>query len=214
MYLRNVILAALVIATVAFAQTSNPVAVTDAPFQVRYAANLGHGESYIDIANDGANGASLNGSGVGAATGNICANLYVFDPNEEMISCCSCLITPDSTIELGVRNDFLANTATGATPGSVTIKLVATLAGTGGSGSSCTQSAANLTTETIPAAGVTAWGTTLHAQGPAYATTETRFTPSTLGSAEEASLANRCTFIYGTLSGAGVCRACRILITN
>jgi hypothetical protein len=212
MYLRNVISAALVIATVAFAQTTNPAVVTDAPYQVRYAANLGHGESYIDITNDGANGASLFGSGFGAATGNICANVYAFDPNEEMISCCSCLITPDSTASLGVNADMLTptGTLTGVIPTSVTIKLVATLAGTGGSGSSCTQSAATLTTLTIPTSGMAAWGTTLHlAAGAAgYATTETPFTPATLGAAEEASLANRCTFFYGTGSGSGICSSC------
>ena len=61
MYLRNVILAALAAATVALAQTGpvTTLAATDAPFQVRYAANLQFGESYIDVTNDGASGCSL-----------------------------------------------------------------------------------------------------------------------------------------------------------
>ncbi len=62
MYLRNVVLAALVPAIAAFAQ--NPI-TADSPFQVGYAANLNIGESYIDITNTGANGAALLGPGFG-----------------------------------------------------------------------------------------------------------------------------------------------------
>jgi hypothetical protein len=98
MHLRNVILAAIALSTAAFAQ---PNATLDTPFQVRYAANLNIGESYIDITNTGANGAPLLGPGFGGASGNICANVYAFDPGEELISCCSCLITPDQTVNLG-----------------------------------------------------------------------------------------------------------------
>src|SRR5580658_1193077 len=149
MYLRNVILAALVLAVAAFAQ--NPV-TADSPFQVRYAANLNIGESYINIINTGANGAPLLGPGFGAAAGNICVNVYAFDPGEELISCCSCLVTPDQTVSLGVHRDLTVKTLTGVVPTSVTIKLLATPAGTGGSGTSCTSSAATVgaTTTGVP----------------------------------------------------------------
>src|ERR1035438_8049632 len=102
MYLRNVILAALVLTIAAFAQ--NPI-TADAPFQVRYAANLNIGESYIDITNTGANGCAVLGPGFGGASGNICVNAYFFDPGEELISCCSCLVTCDQTVNLGVNTD-------------------------------------------------------------------------------------------------------------
>jgi len=212
MHLRNVILAALVLATVVFAQgPATPLAATDAPFQVRYAANLQFGESYIDISNDGANGAPLLGPGLGGAVGNICVNVYGFDPAEEMISCCSCLVTPDQTKNLGVNRDITSNTATGVVPTSVTIKLLATLAGTGGSGTSCTNSAAGVVSATI-VGGLAAWGTTLHATPVAgtYATTETAFTPATLSASELASLGNRCSNIIGNLSGFGICASCRV----
>src|ERR1039457_2773733 len=183
MYLRNVILAALAAATVALAQTGpvTTLAATDAPFQVRYAANLQFGESYIDVVNDGANGCSLLGPGLGGAVGNICENFYAFDPNEEMISCCSCLVTCDQVRNLGVNRDITSNTATGVIPSSVTVKLLSTLAGTGGSGTSCTNAASSVNTATI-VQGMAAWGTTLHAltvaeDGTTYATTETPFTP-------------------------------------
>jgi hypothetical protein len=186
------------------------LAVTDAPFQVRYAANLQFGESYINVVNTGANGAPLLGPGLGGAVGNICVNVYAFDPNEEMISCCSCLVTPDQVRNLGVNRDINSNTATGVTPTSVTVKLLATLAGAGGAGTSCTNAAASVNTATI-VAGLAAWGTTLHATPTAgtFATTETAFTPSTLSAGELAHLANTCSNIIGNLSGFGICASCR-----
>ncbi len=63
MYLRNVILVAIVLAMASFAQPtvgtgptlvgglSAVPATLDGPFLVRYAANLAAGESYIDIVN-------------------------------------------------------------------------------------------------------------------------------------------------------------------
>jgi len=211
MYLRNVILVALALAAVAFAQgPATVLAVTDAPFQVRYASNLQYGDSYINISNDGANGAPLLGPGLGGAVGNICVNVYAFDPTEEMVSCCSCNITPDQTKSLSVQRDILANTATGVVPTSLTIKLLATLAGTGGSSTSCTNAAASVNTGTI-VDGMAAWGTTLHATPVAgsYATTETAFTPATLSAGELAHLANTCSNIIGNLSGFGICASCR-----
>jgi hypothetical protein len=209
MYLRNVILVALVLAMAAFAQ--NPI-TADSPFQVRYATNFSAGESYIDIGNTGANGAALNGPGFGVQTGNICVNVYALDPGEELVACCSCLITPDQMVHLGVNADLLVNTANGLKPTSVMVKLVETLAGTATTGTSCTQSAASAGGTAFPlaTAGMVAFGTTLHAGSTAgsFVTTETPFTPATLSSAELASLTGRCAAILGDLSGAGICNSC------
>src|SRR5664279_81159 len=103
MHFRIVILAALVCTMVAFAQ--NPI-TADSPFQVRYAANPAGGESYINIVNTGANGAPLLGPGFGGAAGNTCVNVYAFSPDEQLISCCSCLITPNGVVNLGVNRDL------------------------------------------------------------------------------------------------------------
>ena len=211
MYLRNVILVALALAMAAFAQgPATTLAATDVPFQVRYASNLTAGDSYINVTNDGANGAPLLGPGLGGAVGNICVNVYAFDQTEEMVSCCSCNVTPDQTKSLSVAADILSNTATGVRPGSLTIKLLSTLAGTGGSSSSCANSAASVNTATI-VAGMAAWGTTLHATPVpgTFATTETAFTPATLSAGELAHLANTCSNIIGNLSGFGICSSCR-----
>ena len=180
------------------------------PFQVSYAANLNIGESYLGIANTGTNGASLQGPGFGAPSGNICVNVYAFDPAEELISCCSCLITPDQTVNLGVTRDLTAKTLTGVVPTSVTVKLLATLAGPGGTGSTCTNTAATATLATI-ANGMAAWGTTLHPTPTtgSYATTERAFTGATLSAGELASITGRCAAVIGNGSGFGVCSSCK-----
>jgi hypothetical protein len=182
-------------------------ALADGPFLVHYSANLNIGESYIDIINTGASGASPQGPGFGAQVGDICANVYAFDSSEELISCCSCLITPDQTVDLGVVANLTAKTLTGVVPTSVTVKVLSTLAAGAGS-SSCTNSAATASAATI-VTGMAAWGTTLHAQGASYAVTETPFTPSTLSAGELASITGRCSSILGNGSSFGVCTSCK-----
>jgi hypothetical protein len=207
MHLRNVILAILVLTVVAFAQ--NPI-TADSPFQIRYAANTTFGESYVNITNSGANGAPLLGPGFGGAVGNLCVNVYAFSPDEQMISCCSCLVTPNGLVNLGVNRDLTSKTLTGVIPTSVVVKLVASLAGEAGTGTSCTNSAATVTTATL-AAGMLAWGTTNHfnATSGGYDVTETAFSPASLSAGELASLGGRCASILGNGSGFGICASCR-----
>ena len=205
----SLILAAMTFSMAAFSQ--------DGPFQVRYAANLTSGDSVINITNSGANGASLNGPGFGGAVGNICVNVYAFSPDEQLISCCSCLITPNGLASLSVNGDLVSNTLTGVRPNSVVVKLVSTLAGgTGGAaGASCTNSAAlagaaGSAFTIVP--GMLAWGTTIHAAPVAgtFAVTETAFSNATLSEQERASITNRCINIIGNGSTFGQCRSCRV----
>jgi hypothetical protein len=178
-------------------------------YLVKYAANLNIGESYIDITNTGANGCSALGPGFGATSGNICVNAYTFDSGEELISCCSCLVTCNQTVNFGVNRDLTSRTLTGVVPGSVTIKLVSSLAGGDGTGTSCTNAAATVTTAVL-AGGLAAWGTTLHATPTGgFDTTEAPFTGSTLTQGELASIGGRCAATLGNGSGFGVCSSCR-----
>ena len=205
MHLTKLFFATTALAVVAVAQ--NPI-TADSPFQVRYASNLTVGDSVINITNTGANGASLFGPGFGGAAGNICVNVYAFAPDEQLISCCSCLVTPDGLVSLSVVNDLISNTLTGVRPSSVVVKLISTLAGTGGSGTSCTNSAVAASAANI-VRGLAAWGTTIHASPTGFATTETAFTPSTLSVGEIDSVTNRCRNILGNGTGFGVCNSCR-----
>src|SRR5450755_3011438 len=156
-------LATLACSTVAFSQ--NPV-TADSPFQVRYASNLNIGDSVVNITNTGA-------SGGGAS---ICANVYTFDPAEELISCCTCAVTPNGLQSLSVIRSLIANPLTPAIPTSVVIKIVST-SGTCNAGVASTL-----------ATGLAAWGTTLHLNtstaAPSYYGVETAFTPSSLSAFE------------------------------
>lgn len=180
--------------------TENPVS-TDASFQVRYASNLDIGESYVNITNSGA---SIKTTKSSTSNGNICVNVYAFDPNEEMIACCSCRVTPDGLVSLGVNRDITVNPLTGAIPSSVVIKLLATQPPSSGN---CNAAAPGAT-----APGLAAWGTTLHPTPVpgTYALTETAFTPATLSPGELTNLGSTCTFIENTGSGFGICNSCRV----
>jgi len=206
MKLRMLILATMIFTVVAFAQ--NPI-TADSPYQVRYASNLSIGDSVVNITNTGAHGAGL-GSGTSASvTGAICANVYVYSPDEEVVSCCSCPVTPNGLVSLSAKSDLINNPLTRGTPTSIVIKLVAT-APVGGS---CNNSALLAGTPTL-VPGMAAWGTTIHANTSAaagtYGVTETAFTPSTLTDAELARLAYGCGVVANVGSGFGVCNSCRL----
>ena len=222
MHLTKSFFAAISLTMVAFAQEGVPGAAPDSasvdvPFQVRYASNLQVGDSVINITNTGWNGANLFGPGFGGASGNICVNVYAFTPDEQLVSCCSCLVTPNGLVSLSAKTDLASRTLTPIVPNHLVIKLYATVAGTGGSATSCTNSAASLTG--VPARGLLAWGTTIHSsavvpvgstpQAGPYSITETPFAPASLSVAERASIVNRCTNILGNGSTYGVCSSCR-----
>src|SRR3984885_13536729 len=60
----------------------------------------------------------------GTSGGNLCADIYVFDTNEEMSECCSCTTTPDSLLTLSVNNDLTSNPLTGVVLNTGVIKIV------------------------------------------------------------------------------------------
>lgn len=182
----------------------NPIS-GDSPFQVRYASNLNVGESLINITNTGGS-ASTTGFPNGPEGPNLCVNVYTFSPDEQLVSCCACLVTPNALVSLGVNRDLISNTLTPAHPSSVVVKLLATSgvgtcnAAVAGSGSS------------VPTVGMAAWGTTLHslAASGTFALTETAFTPATLSSAELSRITSLCGFIQANGSGFGICSSCRV----
>jgi len=204
MYLRilTFVLAALVVSTVAFA--------ADPPdaFQIAYASNVGlipgtglTGDSYINLTNAG----SVNGMD---PAGEICANVYAFDPAEELISCCTCLVTPNGLNSLDADTDLISNTLTPGTPTALVIKLVATLpvlgvcnAGNGGATFKGPQLAP----------GLRAWATTLHLDPTgAYQMTENVFQDAVLSDSENAKLTSYCNFIQADGSGFGQCKSCAV----
>ncbi len=129
----SLIFGALALSTSAFGQVTVLGTVTGLPgipdvYQIGYAANLNIGDSVVNFTNSGFQGGFFGAvvGGVAAPTsGNICVNTYVFDPQEEEIGCCSCLVTPNGLNSLSVKSDLISNNLTPAVPTSVVIKLVA-----------------------------------------------------------------------------------------
>ncbi|MDQ2899327.1 MAG: hypothetical protein M3Y07_05935 [Acidobacteriota bacterium] len=190
----------------------------DSPFQVRYVSNLVAGDSVINISNTGASSTSAFPS----QNGNLCVNAYTFSPDEQLISCCSCPVTPNGLVSLSARSDLISNTLTAGVPTSIVVKLLATT----GTGAECSAATAGAGPTdffpqgvggNIPARGMVAWGTTIHALpvtpgSPAttFGITETPFIPATLSEAERARITNLCGFIQVNGSGFGICKSCRL----
>ena len=180
-------------------------------YQVHYAANLNAGDSVINFTN---NGSSSGDAGLnGAQNGNICVNVYTYSPDEQLVSCCSCMVTPNGLASLSVVNDLTSNTLTPIRPTAVVTKLLAS-SGTGGTCNAATVTRDGATNRLAP--GLDAWGTTLHGlpttpgmPAGTYGVTETRFKRALLSDAELTRMVQFCAFIQANGSGYGICRSCR-----
>src|SRR5258708_22508552 len=87
-------------------------------YQVNVMGNIVLADSTINITNAGVHGGSIL-----SPSGDICVNVYVFDPAEFMLSCCACRISRNAVVSLSARVDLIALSS----PNSITVKLVATL---------------------------------------------------------------------------------------
>jgi hypothetical protein len=179
------------------------------PNQIGYAANLNIGDSVVDLSNNGYNGGFLDPAGAG----NICANAYVFDPQEEEVSCCSCLVTPDGLNSLSAKSDLISNVLTPAIPSSVVINLIASTPGvdTTGKFTICNPSTVASTGTLSATGGMLAWGTTLepNASVGAYSPVQVPFINGGLSPSELNALTTVCSFIQSTGSGFGICNSCQ-----
>jgi len=133
---------------------------------------------------------------VGTSGGNLCADIYVFNYNEEISECCSCLITPNGLLTLSVNKALDANPLTGPAPTTGTIEIVSARPA---SGNTCPLP----TSAVVPTAGLRAWAT--HIQNSNFTITEGNSQDSTLSAAELGSLENQCYAVQLVGSGDGVC---------
>jgi len=193
----NVMLGVALLSTAAFAGAN--ITPADA-VQIRYAANLGLGESVVDLTNAGTFGGD-------DTTDFICANVYVFAQDQQLISCCACPLSPNDLQFLSVQSDLINNTLTPGVPTGVTIMLTAT-----GDPGQVGCDASTATSGFV--GGLRAWGTTIH-QAPlgALAVTETEFSDvtlpsSTLPGSELYKMTSLCGFIESNGSGWGICNSC------
>ena len=110
----------------------------------------------------------------GTAGGNLYAAFYVFDPQQELTECCTCLLTPDGLRTLSINSNLTANPLTGVTLATGLIKIV----------SSTNINPARL----APVAAIRSWGT--HIQNGNFSITETASQDATLSLTEETRLNN------------------------
>jgi len=186
--------------------TALSVGVPSDTYQIHYLANLNIGDGVINISNTGALGADLFGP-LSGTTGRLCANVYAFDPAQDLISCCSCLVSPDGLRSLSAREDLISNTLTVGVPSSIIVKLIASTP-INGTCDPSSPSASNL------AEGMRAWGTTIHARAtiPAsasYGITEEAFQNAYLSPGALTQVTTLCRFIQGNGGGHGICKSCR-----
>jgi hypothetical protein len=71
----------------------------------------------VDITNSGANGGVAQQSGTSASIGgSLCANIYVFTPDEQPLECCSCPVTPNGLASFSAQRDLISNPLTRPEP--------------------------------------------------------------------------------------------------
>jgi len=89
------------------------MAQAQSPYRVDYFSNANTGgapDGTLRLDNDGS-----------AADANLCADIFVFDTNEELSECCSCLETPDGLRTLAAK--FRAGLRTSRTATSPSLRL-------------------------------------------------------------------------------------------
>jgi len=167
------------LAIVATAQTAPPADT----LKVDYFANgLGSVDETLHLTNPG------------TAGGDLCAAIYVFDPEQEMTECCSCLLTPDGLRTISVNKNLLANPLVGTSPKTGSISIVSI--------PSPKAVCPTYPTSLSPTAGIRAWGTHLQNNGTL---TETQSQDATLSASEEFLLEIECSGIQIDGSGHGLC---------
>src|SRR6201987_3133142 len=210
-------LAALAIPAALFGQFN------DGPFQVNYASHLSQGDGVVNVTNDGFTAGSNTPVANLNSYGDICVNVYVYAPDQELAACCTCLVTPNALhswpVSFGpgnllsnlnnttIRNSIFSN---GTGNGSVVIKLLATFPNNVGAGTGDSCPRPDVTNAPI-AAGLLAWATHSHPTNVADAVsiTETRFEPGNLSAGEFNKLRGDCSSLLTQGSGS-VCPNCQL----
>ncbi len=181
------IAALVLVATLAASTASAQIVATDA-YQLTYLSDV---ESFA-IINTGQIGSPID---AGTRHGTVCADIYLFDSNQEMLACCSCPITAN-----GMVRNLEAISLTGApfTPG--VAKIVA-------------DAGCDETNITQPVnGGLRAFMTNRNFSSPpappAANLTENLWQSAPLTITEQQFLGQTCAFVHYLGSGRGIC-ACR-----
>jgi len=175
------------------------LAFAQGTYYVDYYANnngpVGPYDQIVRIVNVGSLGTPLT-----SPVGDICANIYVFDPDQEMIACCAERLTPNELDSAFVGKDLTFNTLTTYIPPTGVVKIALTPPPTGGCNPTAPLAGADATLGAV-------WGTHLNTTGGYTFLTETEKGHQTLGAGEAAFLPQACSFALYLGSGRGTCRS-------
>jgi len=165
-----------------------------------YSNRLANGtfDQTVRIVNPGEQGSPLSGT-----HGNICADIYVFDSNQEMIECCNCKFSANALLTLSVNNNLTQNPLQGFPPPTDgVIKIVS-------------DNQANCdATSPVPVPDIRAWASHLQRPtGTTLVTTEDEFLNAPLQQDELSFLGQACSFVLFLGSGKGSCTCGRDGIT-
>lgn len=151
-------------------------------------------EYFANANTAGAPDATVRLTNPGTAPANVCADIFVFDPDQELTECCSCLLSPDGLRTLSVNTDITGNPLTGVSLSTGVIKIVSAKLSNG----TCP-----LPTVINSTPALRAWAT--HIQDSTFAITETAAQDATFSSGELSRLVSECQAINLDGSGKGVC---------
>jgi hypothetical protein len=133
----------------------------------------------------------------GLTGGNLCAEIYVFDQDQQLSECCGCLVSRDGLLTLSVNRDLTSNPLIGVKLKTGVLQIVP---------SDASPNTACDPTAIAPNASLAAWSTNIQKQSnSSFAITETPFQLGPLGDGELAALQSQCSSISTLGSGQGVC---------
>ncbi len=165
------------------------------PLMAQVVANDAYGVSdytvpgTVRIINTGQIGSPID---VGTRHGTVCANIYVFDANQEMLECCSCPITANGLLTMDVAAQLLNQPLTGVTPDAGVVKVVA-------------DTGCNPTSVTSPVPHALAACIVKILDKASPKLVESCLAPAPLQNQEAAFLGNACSFVLYLGSGKGLC---------
>ena len=109
-----------------FAQSTTSEGARDAYYLGYYGgANAGLPAAEVNIVNPGSTGGySQFDPTAPGPYGDLCANIYVFTSDQEMVECCSCFISPNGLRTLNIDVDLTSNPLTSTKPSTGLIKIV------------------------------------------------------------------------------------------
>jgi len=112
--------------SIGFAQSTASEGDNDAYYLGYYGgANMGLPAAEVNIVNPGSTGGySYFDPTTPGYHGDLCANIYVFTSDQQMVECCSCFVSPNGLRTLNIDVDLTANPYTVTPPHTGLIKIV------------------------------------------------------------------------------------------